>query len=277
MLMPGRKYSSGKYRFGFNLHEKSDEISGVGNHTTALFGEYDTRLVRRWNPDPKSNVGLSVYSVFSNNPIWHSDILLDTPTVKEAALMSKLVYGDKLSKEDQSVFNRSGWALSNKVSGVEYSKDKSGFKSALYERTIDGKTEYTYAFAGTEDIGKDGVADIKQIVGTSKQYDQAINNTKEIVRQLGTAELMLTGHSLGGGLANASALVTAKASLAFNPAWVSTATAVRYGLLFKPQTGISNYIIAGEILDGVQRAASTPVPTVLQHVGKDFFYGPNFH
>jgi hypothetical protein len=273
MQQPGRTYQAGSnsYRFGFNSHEKSNEIAGEGNHTTALFGEYDTRIVRRWNPDPKPNVGLSIYSVFSNNPIWHSDILLDTPTVKEAALMSKLAYGDKLSKDDQSAFNRSGWALSNKVSGIEYSKDKSGFKSALYERTIDGKTEYTYAFAGTEDILKDGVADIKQIAGASKQYDQAITNTKEIARQLGTAELTLTGHSLGGGLANASALVTGKASLTFNPAWISTSTSVRYGLLSKPQTGISNYVIAGEILDGVQRAASTPVPTVLQHVGKDYF------
>jgi len=272
MQMPGRTFLAGSnsYRFGFNSHEKSDEISGAGNHTTALFGEYDTRLVRRWNPDPKPNVGLSIYSVFSNNPIWHSDILLDTPTVKEAALMSKLVYGDKLSKEDQSAFNKSGWQLSGKVTGVEYSK-KSGLKSGLYERTIDGKTEYTYALAGTEDLGKDGVADIKQILGASKQYNQAISNTKKIIEQLGNAELTLTGHSLGGGLANASALATGKASLAFNPAWVSTATAARYGLLTKPQTGISNYIIVGEILDAVQRAASTPVPTVLRHVGKDYF------
>jgi hypothetical protein len=72
MLLPGRTYQAGSasYRFGFNSHEKSDEISGVGNHTTALFGEYDTRLVRRWNPDPKPITGISIYSVFCNNQSW---------------------------------------------------------------------------------------------------------------------------------------------------------------------------------------------------------------
>lgn len=79
MLMPGRKYSTSSYRYGFNSHEKSDEIAGEGNHTTALFGEYDTRLVRRWNPDPKPSPSLSFYSVFGNNPIWRNDIALDTP------------------------------------------------------------------------------------------------------------------------------------------------------------------------------------------------------
>ncbi|MCA6445111.1 MAG: hypothetical protein IM600_16905 [Bacteroidetes bacterium] len=270
--MPGRKLSGG-YRFGFNSIEKADEISGTGNHYTALFGEYDPRIGRRWNKDPKPNTSLSVYSMFSNNPIWFSDIALDTPTVKEAALMSKLVYGDKLTKENQAEFDRSGWKLSNGVQGLEYEK-KSGFKSALFERAINGKIEYTLAFAGTEDIGKDGVADLKQILGMSKQYNEALKNAKDISTALGGKELTFTGHSLGGGLANASALYTGKASLTFNPAWVSTATMVRYGLSFKPQSGLSNYVILGEILNSVQQAANpNPIPqmNLLQNVGKTHY------
>jgi hypothetical protein len=178
MGMPGRVYRLGSYRFGFNTHEKSDEVSGTGNHTTALFGEYDTRIGKRWNRDPKPNAELSPYSVFNSNPIWFNDVLLDTPTVKEAALMSKLVYGVKLEPYQQAEFERSGWKISGAVQGVEYQK-KSGLKSGLFERTMNSKTEYTYAFAGTEDLGKDGVADIKQIVGASKQFDEAISNTKE--------------------------------------------------------------------------------------------------
>jgi hypothetical protein len=42
-----------RYRFGFNGQEKVNEIAGVGNHNTAEFWEYDTRLGRRWNLDPK--------------------------------------------------------------------------------------------------------------------------------------------------------------------------------------------------------------------------------
>jgi hypothetical protein len=49
----GRGYSSETYRFGFNTQEKTNEIAGPGNHNTATFWEYDTRLGRRWNQDPK--------------------------------------------------------------------------------------------------------------------------------------------------------------------------------------------------------------------------------
>jgi hypothetical protein len=73
-----RSFSSGVYRFGFNTQERTDEIAGFGNHNTALFWEYDTRLGRRWNMDPKPNPSFSNYSSFCNNPIFYSDLLGDT-------------------------------------------------------------------------------------------------------------------------------------------------------------------------------------------------------
>jgi Type VI secretion system (T6SS), amidase effector protein 4 len=64
-----------KYRFGFNTQEKVDELSGAGNHNTALFWEYDTRLGRRWNVDPIYNGSESRYLCMGNNPIAMNDIL----------------------------------------------------------------------------------------------------------------------------------------------------------------------------------------------------------
>jgi len=78
MLMPSRTSNSDKYRFGFNGQEKDDEVSGIGNMNTAEFWEYDTRLGRRWNLDPKPQISISDYACFNNNPIWHNDILGDT-------------------------------------------------------------------------------------------------------------------------------------------------------------------------------------------------------
>jgi hypothetical protein len=69
-----------KYRFGFNTQEKVDEISGAGNHNTALFWEYDTRLGRRWNVDPVDQMGMSNYAVMRGNPILLIDILGDDPS-----------------------------------------------------------------------------------------------------------------------------------------------------------------------------------------------------
>jgi hypothetical protein len=75
MLQPGRNWSVGNYRWGMNGQENDNEITGItGTHTTATFWEYDTRLGRRWNLDPKPTVGISDYACFGNNPIWFSDV-----------------------------------------------------------------------------------------------------------------------------------------------------------------------------------------------------------
>lgn len=78
MLMPGRSYSSTAYKYGFNGQEKDDEVAGSGNINTAMFWEYDTRLGRRWNLDPKPETSYSSYSVLRNNPIWFTDPFGDT-------------------------------------------------------------------------------------------------------------------------------------------------------------------------------------------------------
>ena len=69
----------GGYRFGYNGQEKVDEIAGAGNHTTAEFWEYDTRLGRRWNRDPVDQISISNYACFKINPIWYSDPNGDVP------------------------------------------------------------------------------------------------------------------------------------------------------------------------------------------------------
>ncbi len=96
----GRTYqaeSLNGYRFGFNKQEKDDEIYGKGNASSATFWEYDTRLGRRWNLDPKPNLSISNYACFGNNPLFLIDIngdkfvnpykeqLTDKTTKKESA------------------------------------------------------------------------------------------------------------------------------------------------------------------------------------------------
>jgi RHS repeat-associated protein len=77
MTMPGRSYAgNGSYRYGFNGQEKSTEINN--NLFSAQFWEYDSRIGRRWNLDPKPTIGVSEYTAFLNNPIWFSDPLGDT-------------------------------------------------------------------------------------------------------------------------------------------------------------------------------------------------------
>ncbi len=85
MLEPGRQYSTGtQYRYGFNGQEKSDEIGG--GLSTAEYWEYDSRIGRRWNLDPKPRVGVSDYSTFDDNPISYDDPNGDCPNCVTAVI-----------------------------------------------------------------------------------------------------------------------------------------------------------------------------------------------
>jgi hypothetical protein len=69
--LDGRTMQGDGYRYGWNTQEKVDEISGLGNHFTAMFWEYDTRLGRRWNLDPIYYTDISRFVVNGNNPIYY--------------------------------------------------------------------------------------------------------------------------------------------------------------------------------------------------------------
>jgi len=74
--MPGRKFSSNGYRYGFNGKEKDGEIKGEGNSYD--FGSrslYDPRLNRFISVDPRYRefVGMSPYAFAGNNPILFID------------------------------------------------------------------------------------------------------------------------------------------------------------------------------------------------------------
>src|SRR5690606_28386425 len=74
MQMAERNGSAGDYRYGFQGQEKDDEVFGSeGTSYTADFWQYDSRLGRRWNPDPVVKHHESPYACFANNPIWFAD------------------------------------------------------------------------------------------------------------------------------------------------------------------------------------------------------------
>ncbi|GIV41859.1 MAG: hypothetical protein KatS3mg034_1169 [Vicingaceae bacterium] len=72
-VMEGRDFEISNYRFGWQNQERTDEISGAGNHYTAKFWEYNPRVVTRWNTDPVVKPWQSPYVILSNSPIWRID------------------------------------------------------------------------------------------------------------------------------------------------------------------------------------------------------------
>jgi hypothetical protein len=74
MAQPGRifKQAGKDYRYTINGQEKEKDLNE--NITTAEYWEYDSRIGRRWNIDPKQKVDESPYLTFSGNPILNSDV-----------------------------------------------------------------------------------------------------------------------------------------------------------------------------------------------------------
>ncbi len=106
MAISDRSFSSNNSRYGYNGQEKSLEIDKFGNHNTAEYWEMDSRILRRWNLDPKPTQGLSQYSIFGNNPILYSDPKGDSIFVNNT--------GDIIrdTKSDNMVFLQEGRNIS---------------------------------------------------------------------------------------------------------------------------------------------------------------------
>lgn len=91
MLQPGRKFSTGEYRYGFNGMEKDDEVKGEGNIYTTEFREYDPGIGRWFSLDPAmaKYPGWSPYAFAFDNPIWYNDPNGDDPPIKKIATEGK--------------------------------------------------------------------------------------------------------------------------------------------------------------------------------------------
>jgi photosystem II stability/assembly factor-like uncharacterized protein len=122
--MPGRSFNSGNYRYGFNRQEKDNEVLGTGNAYTAQFWEYDPRLGRRWNLDPKPNAIESSYSCFSNDPIWINDPNGDITHIYTTSGVYVGTILDKLKTNEVVVLTEANAkAIMNLKSDGKYSDD----------------------------------------------------------------------------------------------------------------------------------------------------------
>ena len=176
------------------------------------------------------------------NPVKFIDLKGKKPTTKEAALISKHVYGGSDAADTQRELRKSGWKVSHMFDDLDLSSE-SGLKSQFYERTKNGKKEFCYAFAGTDftSIGDD-VTDVQQFFGgVPRQYSEAVSNAEVISNILEekygkNVDLTFVGHSLGGGLAAVASMATGFEAMTFNPA------AVVSPLLLGNASRITNYI-----------------------------------
>lgn len=131
---------------------------------------------------------------------------------------------------------------------------KSGFGANFY---TDAHGHVVLAFTGTDE-GRDWRHNLGQGLGLrDAQYDQAIELAGEARRAFG-GDLVLTGHSLGGGLAAAAAMVHEVPAVTYNAAGVHDRTLERLGFdatVLKQEAAqglIRSYSVESELLTHLQ-------------------------
>ena len=175
-----RSVSSGMYRFGFNTQERTDEIAGVGNHNTALFWEYDTRLGRRWNLDPRFNYWEGNYTCFGSNPISNNDIKgdmwLTKPDKNQADKLNektdnKIAIVDKKIIQNEKMLKNMDPSNQEKISKQkviieELKADKESLikiKDAI--TAMESDPEYAYTYSAVDGLIRENEAPIKKSDG----------------------------------------------------------------------------------------------------------------
>lgn len=127
MPMPGRNGSLGSYRYGFNGHEKDDEVGGLGASYSAKFWQYDSRIGRRWNIDPIIKIHESPYLVNHGDPVNYFDP--DGADGRTRAKRYQKKHGGRLIETDK------GYSVVRGVKGEDgiFSLESKQFKNTFGE------------------------------------------------------------------------------------------------------------------------------------------------
>lgn len=177
------------------------------------------------------------------------------PTTRELALMADDVYNDVAAPPpgyrvaDEASLARIG------LSPQDLSSPQSAFRARVYVKGEGAAAQYVVSFRGSTDAS-DWRANAQQALGLpSDQYARALMIAKAVGRHP-DANVTITGHSLGGGLASAAALASGRDAATFNAAGLSDATieqaeAVRAANK-APAPSIAAFYVRGEILSAMQ-------------------------
>jgi hypothetical protein len=211
MMMPGRKFSNtSAYRYGFNGQEKDKEINPEGNITTAEYWEYDSRIGRRWNVDPKPIEEISPYSTFSNSPMLFNDVHGDTARIKWGLFGKNNIsyvggkWIDTKTREEYKIDKNTPNRVKTQIEDYNTLHTISGFEEML--NTIDNvqRSVFLRTDEGVTDLGKIREAELngeKNTASIEIQVGSIKSNFERSLQMDGKAasipSYVVLGHELG--------------------------------------------------------------------------------
>ncbi len=179
-----------------------------------------------------------------------------TPQARDLALLAADVYRDTAAPPAGYRVATNGDLAKLGLNPADLTSTQSPFRARVYVTGSGADTQYAVAFRGTTS-GGDWSTNFRQGIGlSSDHYRRALYIGSKLA--LATdANVTITGHSLGGGLASAAAIAAGRPAATFNAAGLSNATidaarAIRTSAGVTTTESVSAYYVRGEVLSAVQ-------------------------
>jgi hypothetical protein len=203
----------------------------------------ETQLQERRSRFDKYEAGV-ISAGNADNPAF-----IEFKNIYEKALMAGDIYynksipgvtGDFVRLKGMSVSNATGGALTASM----LIDAESGYYAGLYKNAKTG--ELVYVNRGTNNRLDWGTNKNQAFGIPDPQYERAIDNAQKL-RQA-NIDVTYVGHSLGGGLATAQAVVSRRSAIVFNPAAVHANTVGGAETLARQNSLVTNITVDGEFL-----------------------------
>ena len=181
---------------------------------------------------------------------------VSAPATRELALLAADVYNDVASPPagyrvaTENDLGRLGLRPQDLTSST------SAFRARVYVKGANESADYVVAFRGTTS-SSDWQANLRQGVGlSSDHYTRALIIGRALARNP-DANVTVTGHSLGGGLASAAAIASGRNASTFNAAGLSDATIgaanrIRTAAGIGRAAEVQAFYVRGEVLSAIQ-------------------------
>jgi Lipase (class 3) len=178
------------------------------------------------------------------------------PATRELAAMAADVYNDAATPPagyrvaTENDLGRIG------LRSQDLTSSTSAFRARVYVKGANETAEFVVAFRGTTS-GTDWQANFRQGVGlSSDHYARALIIGRALARNP-EANVTITGHSLGGGLASAAAIASGRNASTFNAAGLSDATIgaanrIRTAAGIGRAVEVQAFYVRGEVLSAIQ-------------------------